>query len=81
MHLIINLLSVDPSLGRFNKFSLSQQQICEFLIEGITDKWKMCGDDIHKDIHEWQGLYFKKNDEIIEVSAIYKNMEGSLALE
>ncbi|KNH04576.1 hypothetical protein XU18_4206 [Perkinsela sp. CCAP 1560/4] len=49
--------AVDPSLGRLDYASLSQQALMEMVIDGIANKEKICGDANElKDIEEWIGV-------------------------
>ncbi|KNH06613.1 hypothetical protein XU18_2564 [Perkinsela sp. CCAP 1560/4] len=54
---LVFLNTADPSLGRLDYASLSQQALMEMVIEGIANKEKICGDaDEPIDIEEWQGV-------------------------
>ena len=49
--------AVDPSLGRVDRESLSQQALMEMVIEGIANKEEICGDpEDPKDTEEWEGV-------------------------
>ena len=41
---LVFLNTADPSLGRLDYASLSQQALMEMVIEGIANKEKICGD-------------------------------------
>ena len=41
---LVFLNTADPSLGRVDYESLPQQALMEMVIEGITNKRKICGD-------------------------------------
>ena len=53
---LLFLNTVDPSLGRLDYTSLSQQALMDIVIEAITTNDAICGHvDEPKDIEEWKG--------------------------
>ena len=59
--------AVDPSLSRVDYESLPQQALMEIVIDGITNKQKICGDaNEPKDIEEWNGVEIE-DGEVVEI--------------
>ncbi|KNH04089.1 hypothetical protein XU18_4603 [Perkinsela sp. CCAP 1560/4] len=78
---LIFLNTADPSLGRVDLESLPQQALMEMLIEGITNKYEICGDaDEPKDIEEWKGVSIE-DGQVVEIDWDQLYLEGSLHLE
>ena len=78
---LLFLDTVDPSLGRLDYASLSQQALMEMVIEGITDKEMICGDaDEPKDIEEWESVEIE-DGEVVEIDWKKKDLKGSIHLE
>ena len=78
---LVFLDTVDPSLGRLDYTSLSQQALMEVVIEGITNKEKICGDaDEPKDIEKWKGVEIE-DGEVVAMDWHEFDIGGSLHLE
>ena len=78
---LVFLDAVDPSLGRVDLESLPQQALMEMVIEGITNKRKICGDaDEPKDIEEWKRVSIE-DGQVVEIDWSLFALEGSLHLE
>ena len=78
---LLFLDAVDPSLGRLDYASLSQQALMEMVIEGITNKEKICGDaDEPKDIEEWKGVKIE-DGEVVKIEWVYCWLMGPLCVE
>ncbi|KNH05182.1 leucine-rich repeat protein [Perkinsela sp. CCAP 1560/4] len=78
---LLFLVAVDPSLGRVDYGSLSQQTLMEMVIEGITNKEEICGDvDDPTDIDEWKGVTIE-DGEVVEIVWSLFYLTGSLCLE
>ena len=64
---LLFLHAVDPSIGRVDRASLPQQALMEMLIEGITNKEKICGHvDEPRDIEVWKGVSIE-DGEVVEI--------------
>ncbi|KNH05957.1 hypothetical protein XU18_3119 [Perkinsela sp. CCAP 1560/4] len=73
--------AVDPSLGRLDYASLSQQALMEMVIDGITNKEKICRDpDAPKEIEEWKGVVIE-DGKVAEIDWDEFDLKGSLHLE
>ena len=78
---LVFLDAVDPSLGRLDYASLSQQALMEMVIEGIANKEKICGDaDEPKDIEEWKGVSIE-DGQVVEIGWRVCKLEGSFHFE
>ena len=78
---LLFLNTVDPSLGRVDHDSFSHQTLMEMVIEGITNREKVCGDFAEpKDIEEWKGVEIE-DGKVAEIDWDHFDMEGSLHLE
>ncbi|KNH03672.1 leucine-rich repeat protein [Perkinsela sp. CCAP 1560/4] len=78
---LVFLDAVDPSLGRVDLESLPQQALMEMVIEGITNKEKICGDaDEPKDIEEWKGVSIE-DGQVVEIEWKICKLEGSFHFE
>ncbi|KNH05349.1 hypothetical protein XU18_3615 [Perkinsela sp. CCAP 1560/4] len=78
---LVFLDAVDPSLGRVDLESLPQQALMEMVIEGITNKEKICGDaDEPKDIKEWKGVTIE-DGQVVEIAWHLFWLEGSVHFE
>ena len=63
---LVFLNAVDPLLGRLDYASLSEEAVMEMVIEGITNKEKICGD-----VEEWKGVTIEKGEVVaLEESGI-----------
>ncbi|KNH05225.1 hypothetical protein XU18_3709 [Perkinsela sp. CCAP 1560/4] len=72
--------ALDSSLGRVDYASLSQQALMEMVIEGITNKDRICGYvDEQKDIEEWKGVEIE-DGKVVEIDWRQFKLEGSLHL-
>ncbi|KNH04620.1 hypothetical protein XU18_4188 [Perkinsela sp. CCAP 1560/4] len=73
--------TADSSLGRVDYNSLPQQALMEMVIDGITNKVKICGDiDEPRDIEEWKRVEIE-DGEVTEIDWYQFDIEGSLHLE
>ncbi|KNH06860.1 hypothetical protein XU18_2370 [Perkinsela sp. CCAP 1560/4] len=73
--------TVDPSVGRVDHESLAQQALMEMVIDGITNKEKICGDaNEPKDIEEWEGVAIE-DGEVVEIDWEACILKGSIHLE
>ncbi|KNH08097.1 hypothetical protein XU18_1313 [Perkinsela sp. CCAP 1560/4] len=78
---LVFLDAVDPSLGRLDYASLSQQALMEMVIEGIANKEKICGDvDEPTDIEEWEGVTIE-DGQVVEIAWRQFRLRGALHLE
>ena len=78
---LLFLDAVDHSLGRLDYASLSQQALMEMVIEGITNKEKICGDaDEPKDIEEWKGVKIE-DGEVVAIYWVSCALKGPIHLE
>ncbi|KNH07837.1 hypothetical protein XU18_1544 [Perkinsela sp. CCAP 1560/4] len=74
---LIFLNTADASLGRVDRASLPQQALMEMLIEGITNKYEICGDaDEPKGIEEWEGVTIE-DGQVVEIAWHLFRLEGS----
>ena len=75
--------SVDPSLGRVDYSSMSDQALMEMLIEGFDDETKkeyQDTDGMYRDVCEWQSFQCDEDHRVIEVSIASCYVIGSLEL-
>ncbi|KNH08109.1 hypothetical protein XU18_1325 [Perkinsela sp. CCAP 1560/4] len=78
---LVLLNTADPSLGRLDDASLSQQALMEVVIEGIANKEEICGDaDEPIDIEEWKGVTVE-DGEVVEIDWEQLYLEGSFHSE
>ncbi|KNH00533.1 leucine-rich repeat protein [Perkinsela sp. CCAP 1560/4] len=78
---LLFLSTVDPSLGRVDHDSFSHQTLMEMVIDGITNKEKVCGDFAEpKDIEEWEGVEIE-DGKVAKIDWDHFDMERSLHLE
>uniref|UniRef100_A0A7S4PIR2 Uncharacterized protein n=1 Tax=Paramoeba aestuarina TaxID=180227 RepID=A0A7S4PIR2_9EUKA len=86
--IVLYFISADPSLGKVDKTSLSDQTLMELFIEGVTNTGEIweSGDD-SADISEWKGLTFDSNGTIKTIewehfgNYFELNLTGSLQLQ
>ena len=63
---LVFLDALDSSLGRVDHESLSQQALMEMVIEGITNKRKICGDaDEPNGIEEWKRVTVEDEEVVV----------------
>mmetsp|Transcript_2186 Transcript_2186/g.3417 ORF Transcript_2186/g.3417 Transcript_2186/m.3417 type:complete len:229 (-) Transcript_2186:6-692(-) len=75
-------ISIDPSLGKVDKSSLSQQTLMELLIQDIDNKSDICGlPENPKDISEWRDVSFNDSNEITQINWGCEELNGSIHLE
>mmetsp|Transcript_20841 Transcript_20841/g.32518 ORF Transcript_20841/g.32518 Transcript_20841/m.32518 type:complete len:238 (-) Transcript_20841:32-745(-) len=79
-HLVLLSFSVDPSLGRIDKSTLSQETLMELLISQIVNKEVICGpeEDLQR---QWKEVTLNENGEVLRIQWIYYKLEGTFHLE
>ena len=76
------LYCLDPHLGRFDYSSLPQQASMEILIDGITNREKLCGNkDEPKDIKEWKKVTLNEKGEVTEIKWGFLGLIGVIFLQ
>ena len=71
----LQLLTIDPALGRLDYESLSDQALMEMLIDGMNAKDKAEYQDENgncRDVGEWKGIALS-NDRVTEVPILFKS--------
>mmetsp|Transcript_25781 Transcript_25781/g.40237 ORF Transcript_25781/g.40237 Transcript_25781/m.40237 type:complete len:223 (-) Transcript_25781:30-698(-) len=77
-------LSADPSIGKIDKDSLTQQTLMELLIEPLTPKHKIvtiCDDDSLPTINKWQGLHINGYGEVTQIDWISCGLCGEFLVQ
>ena len=73
---------IDPSIGRVNKFSFSQQALMEMFVDGIENREIICGSQENpKDIEEWDEVTVNDKKEVTNVNWLSYKLHGSIYLE
>uniref|UniRef100_A0A7S4KSB0 Leucine-rich repeat protein n=1 Tax=Paramoeba aestuarina TaxID=180227 RepID=A0A7S4KSB0_9EUKA len=74
--------TADPSLGKIDKTTMSQQTLMELLIDGITNKAIICGSaEDPWNIANWEGISLNHSGEVTRIEWSWYDPDGSLALE
>mmetsp|Transcript_17790 Transcript_17790/g.27852 ORF Transcript_17790/g.27852 Transcript_17790/m.27852 type:complete len:240 (-) Transcript_17790:89-808(-) len=75
------LLTIDPSLGRVDKSTLSQKTRMELLVQDITNSEKLCGPkDNQYELSHWHKIFFDENGRVIMILWSFAKLSGSIGL-
>ena len=77
------VLGIDPSLGRLDYASLSQQALMELLISGVKEVSKICGSrEAPLDVAEWCGVQLHTSRETVrKIDWNFVKLGGSLLVQ
>ena len=76
-------LTADPSLGRVDCSSMSDQTLMELLIDGFDDETKKLYQDckgMYLDVCKWSSVKCDANGRVVKIGIHSSNVSGSLAL-
>uniref|UniRef100_A0A7S4KIT3 Leucine-rich repeat protein n=1 Tax=Paramoeba aestuarina TaxID=180227 RepID=A0A7S4KIT3_9EUKA len=79
-------LSVDPSLGKSDKSSLSQQTLMELFVENITNRQQIWGSrEKIADLKKWQAIALNADDDVTSIEWTFFSwpvtLRGSLSFQ
>mmetsp|Transcript_18147 Transcript_18147/g.28420 ORF Transcript_18147/g.28420 Transcript_18147/m.28420 type:complete len:238 (-) Transcript_18147:36-749(-) len=79
--MFLTLFTIDPALGKVDKFSLSQEILMDLLTSDITNRDRICknADDLEK--ITWVGVTPSLKDEIVMISWYQMFLDGPIHLE
>ena len=81
---MLALLSADPSLGRIDYNSLSDQTLMEILFDGLDAESKAMNQDesgSYLNIAEWNGLFCDSESRVLVINKPHDRSNGSIPLE
>eukprot|EP00009_Paramoeba_aestuarina_P009058 CAMPEP_0201517848 /NCGR_PEP_ID=MMETSP0161_2-20130828/8851_1 /ASSEMBLY_ACC=CAM_ASM_000251 /TAXON_ID=180227 /ORGANISM="Neoparamoeba aestuarina, Strain SoJaBio B1-5/56/2" /LENGTH=191 /DNA_ID=CAMNT_0047915475 /DNA_START=41 /DNA_END=616 /DNA_ORIENTATION=+ len=80
---LVSVITSDPSLGKVDKSSMSEQTLMELFAEGITDNRSALSISRQEpqDIYDWKGLNFDSSGAVTGIGWILQKLGGSIRLE